>query len=186
MLDSLLQETEEGVFVPCITCNMYFNTETCFNKIQARNEHQLIIGRKTNNKLPHTTHRHRPLESSNKCYHKSKKLGLLPNKTRKLSHSETSADNEGQDLGKLSKLWEKLAACEARIEMMGRMMKENVGFNEIEEFVNQIERKVTEKESNKGGNRRSQKLVRTTMAIKMADEKKKHSKLLKEKNKPKV
>ena len=175
------------MYVQCMdTCKMYSNTETCLrNKNQARTEHHSIYGRNSNtNKLTQATTRHRPPESSNKRYHQSINIGLLynkSNKTRKLSYRETSY-KEGQDLGKLSTLWEKLAACEARIEMMGRMMKDSVGFNEVEEFVNKIERKVTEKESNRGGKRRSQKLIKTTMTIKLADERKKHSRLLKEKN----
>ena len=140
-----------------------------------------MYGKNKYNKFPPDTERHRPPKSSNKSYHQSTNIGLFINKTRKNTCSETSY-NEGLDLGKMSKLWEKLAACEARIEMMGRMMKDSVGFNEVEEFVNKIERKVTEKESNRGGKRRSQKLIKTTMTIKLADERKKHSRLLKEKN----
>ena len=45
-----------------------------------------------------------------------------------------------------------------------------------------MERKVEETGSNRGGNRKSQKLIKTTMTIKLADERKKHSRLLKEKN----
>ena len=151
------------------------------NKHKAREQDLLMCGIYNNNKLPPATERHRPPESSNRSCNKSTKIGLFTNKTRIYSDIETSS-KEGLDLGKLSKLWEKLATCEAKLEMMGRMMKENIGFNEIEDFVNKIERKITERESNRGGTRRSWRLVKTTMTMKITDERKKHSKLLKEKN----
>ena len=98
------------------------------------------------------------------------------------SHVKTS-NNEGKDFGKVIKLWEKLAISESKLEMMGRMVKNRVGFNEIEDFVSKIEKKITEKERqhNRGGNRRSLKIIETTMAIKLHDERRKHSRLLKEK-----
>ena len=110
--------------------------------------------------FPPNTDRQGPLESYNNIvYGKSYRERLSKTKLNRYSHIETSA-NEGQDFGKLSKLWEKMAVSESKLEMMGRMMKSNVGFNEIEDFVNKIERKINEKESNKGGTgkaRRSKK-----------------------------
>ena len=99
------------------------------------------------------------------------------------SHSKTS-NSGGKDFGKVIKLWEKLAISESKLEMMGRMVKNRVGFNEIEDFVSKIEKKITEKERQhrRGGNRRSQKIVETTMTIKLQDERRKHARLLKEKN----
>ena len=151
------------------------------NKRQARHQDQSING-KYNNFSPTNTTRHRPPKSRNSThYDKSTNVGLLSNKTNKISYSETS-NSEGLDFGKLSKLWEKLATCEARLEMMGRMLKRNVGFNEIEDFVNKVEKKITNRESIRGANRRTQKLKETTMTIKITDERKRHSKLLREKN----
>ena len=151
------------------------------NKYSARYQDHSKNG-KYNNFFPTTT-RHRPHESSNSIgYDKSNRVGLFKNnKTNKNSYSETST-NEGPDFGNLSRLWEKLATCESRLEMMGRMLKRNIGFNETEDFVNRIEKKITDRDSIRGVNRRTQKLKETTMTIKISDERKRHSKLVREKN----
>ena len=82
-------------------------------------------------------------------------------------------------------IWEKLAICESKLELMGKMNRMGVGFNEVEEFANKIEKKKTEKESNRGVESKSRKLVTMTMSMKVMDERRKHSKLLKEKTEAK-
>ena len=149
---------------------------------KARNDHQVYYGKyKYNNDSLHTEHG--PLESCNKGYYsKSTNNGLYKN-NKIYSHIKTSS-YEGKDFGKVKKLWEKLATSESKLEMMGRMVKNRVGFNEIEDFANKIERKITENERQhrRGGNRRSQRIIETTMTIKLQDERRKHARLLKEKN----
>ena len=92
-----------------------------FRNKQQANEHQNINGKFNNISPPE---RHRPPKSCNAVYNQSK-AGLFKNNNKKC-HDRTSL-GEGQDLGKMSKLWEKLAASESKLEMMGKMMKRNVG-----------------------------------------------------------
>ena len=113
-----------------------------FQNIQpARNEdHYYYAGKYYYNKVPHHTESHRPLESCNRSYNKSNNVRF--SKTNTSSHIKTSS-SEGLDFGKVAKLWEKLAVSESKLELMGRMIERNIGFNDIEEFVNKIERKTT-------------------------------------------
>ena len=133
-------------YVTLVFCTT--STETCFMKIHLPEYNISNIMGSTG--FPPNTDRQGPLESYNNIvYGKSYRERLSKTKLNRYSHIETSA-NEGQDFGKLSKLWEKMAVSESKLEMMGRMLKSNVGFNEIEDFVNKIERKINEKESNGG------------------------------------
>ena len=107
--------------------------------------------------FPPNTDRQGPPESCNSnSYDKSNRERLFTTKLNRYSHTETSV-SEGMDFGKLSKLWEKMAVSESKLEMMGRMMKSNVGFNEIEDFVNKIEKKreETERKGGKAGKARN-------------------------------
>ena len=50
------------------------------------------------------------------------------------SYSSKTSAMEGHSLGELEKVWEDLAASEARIRMMDKLAAFKVGFNDVENF----------------------------------------------------
>ena len=136
----------------------------------------MVYGKFNTGKNPPSRERYRPPESqqyknvdksATKLVYFTKKY--IGKKNIKTSHLETSPD-EGMDFGKLSVLWEKLAVCESKLEMMGRMIEKRVGFNEIEDFVNKLEKKKVEIDGKGGKSSKNQKLIELTMTIKLRDE----------------
>ena len=136
----------------------------------------MVYGKFNTRKNPPSRERYRPPESqqyknvdksATKLVDFTKKY--IGKKNIKTSHLETSPD-EGMDFGKLSVLWEKLAVCESKLEMMGRMIEKRVGFNEIEDFVNKLEKKKVEIDGKGGKSSKNQKLIELTMTIKLRDE----------------
>ena len=61
------------------------------------------------------------------------------------------------------------------------MKESKVGFNEVENFAEKIDRNRLEKESNKGVGVKKEKIIKLTMDIKLTDERRRHSRLVKEK-----
>ena len=153
-----------------------------FKSTARLDHHQYFNGNPHTSKGPPNSGKYRPPKSCNRpSYNKSNNTF---EKTTKSSHKETS-DREGKDFGKVASLWEKLAISESRLEMMGNMRKKKVGFNEVEDFVNKVDRKRTEKDKKGGENKVKLKLVEMTMSMKVVDERRKHSKLLGEKTQAK-
>ena len=101
----------------------------------------------------------------------------LKGKTLTNTDRKTSSHKEGPDLSDAEVIWRKLARCESRIELMGKMMKKGVGFNEVESYANKIEQKV----QTRGPEKRTRNVVKMTMSIKLIDEKRRHAGLLKQK-----
>ena len=126
------------------------------NKCEAKNQELFIYGKSNIRKNPPSTGRYRPPQSQHHenvgkstTKHVDFTNKYIGKKNIKTSHLKTSPE-EGMDFGKLSVLWEKVAVCESKLEMMGRMIEKRVGFNEIENFVNKLEKKQIEVED-KGG-----------------------------------
>ena len=157
------------------------------NKNTARREDLHYCRARESTIKAHTTIKYHgpPVKScNNKSYGKSTTTNPF-NRTGKPHSHEKTSEIEGKDFGKMVQIWEKLAICESKLELMGKMNRMGVGFNEVEEFANKIEKKKTEKESNRGVESKSRKLVTMTMSMKVMDERRKHSKLLKEKTEAK-
>ena len=70
--------------------------------------------------------------------------------------------------------------------MMGKLVRNGVGFNEVEAFADKMDRKLVYKDRNrssiKGVECKKRKLVKVSMSIKLDDEKRRHSELLRKKN----
>jgi hypothetical protein len=88
---------------------------------------------------------------------------------------------EGLDLSAMSKTWQDLATSEMRLHLMTELGKINVGFAEVEEFSLGLNCKMRSKNS-KNSEMHEGKVVKVAMEIKMRDEKKYNSELIRKRN----
>ena len=139
-------------------------------------------GTKKSRKLIHKIHINpsRTAKGHKNGYDKS----LEGENSLKNTDSETSK-KEGIDLGEAEVIWRKLAKCESQIEMMGKLVRNGVGFNEVEAFAVKMDRKLVYKSRDRNKVRdaeeKKRKLVKLSMSIKLGDERRRHAELLKKK-----
>ena len=130
---------------------------------------------------PESENPQKPNVAAPKYYKKICNESVGSKNSKNIGYRNISVVKEGIDLRKAMVIWEEMAKCESRLELMGKMKESKVGFNEVENFAEKIDRNRLEKESNKGVGVKKEKIIKLTMDIKLTDERRRHSRLVKEK-----
>ena len=57
-------------------------------------------------------------------------------------HSDSTSPSEGMDKSLASDVWEKVATCECRIELIQKLMEEDLGLHEVEDIMESLNFKI--------------------------------------------
>ena len=89
---------------------------------------------------------------------------------------------EGLDPSVTKKTWEDLAATDMRLQLMSELVKVNVGLADVEEFNIDIKGNLKNLPSEKASEMQNMRLVKAAMSIKIYDEQRTRTKLIKTRN----
>ena len=104
---------------------------------------------------------------------------------QKPNPSDVTSKLEGSDLSLAKDLWVKTAAAECRLNLIRKLMKEKLGFKEVEDYDKALELKLKSEKLKKSRNNSDteRKIVREIMGLKLKDADICHREALSEQNK---
>ena len=76
----------------------------------------------------------------------------------------------GKDLSGMKKVWEEVAICEARLNLLVQLREKSLGYNEIEKFKLGLKYSLKSSKMKELGTKPVMKVVKAAMDLKMKDE----------------
>ena len=96
--------------------------------------------------------------------------------------SYKTSQDEGQDISLVKDIWIRTATSECRLELVKNLVREGIGFNEVEDYNISLELKLRSEKMVKARENKDKKIVQEIMRIKLEDATNCHREALKDKN----